>query len=79
MTVVFRVYDDGIGFRYQLPKQEKLAHANIADELTEFVDRGTGRSLVGPGVRVEPRGICLQPHSDRAGRNGADATDRPHR
>ena len=36
MTVVFRVYDDGIGFRYQLPLQAKLSHANIADELTEF-------------------------------------------
>lgn len=36
MTVVFRVYDDGIGFRYQLPQQAKLTHANIADELTEF-------------------------------------------
>ena len=36
MTVVFRLYDDGIGFRYQLPQQAKLAHANIADELTEF-------------------------------------------
>jgi len=36
MTVVFRVYDDGIGFRYQLPQQAKLSHANIADELTEF-------------------------------------------
>ena len=36
MTVVFRVYDDGIGFRYEIPRHEKLAHANIADELTEF-------------------------------------------
>ena len=36
MTVVFRMYDDGLGFRYELPQQSKLAHANIADELTEF-------------------------------------------
>ena len=36
MTVVFRLYDDGVGFRYEIPRHEKLPHANIADELTEF-------------------------------------------
>ncbi len=36
MTVVFRLFDDGIGFRYALPRHAKLATANIADELTEF-------------------------------------------
>jgi alpha-glucosidase len=36
MTVVFRVYDDGIGFRYELPRSDNFTHANIADELTEF-------------------------------------------
>src|SRR5437762_10152958 len=36
MTIVFRIYDDGIGFRYELPSQPNFTHANIADELTEF-------------------------------------------
>jgi alpha-glucosidase len=36
MTVVFRVFDDGVGFRYELPKGPNFTHANIADELTEF-------------------------------------------
>lgn len=36
MTVVFRVYDDGIGFRYELPRAPNFTRANIADELTEF-------------------------------------------
>ena len=36
MTVVFRVFDDGVGFRYELPKAPDFTHANIADELTEF-------------------------------------------
>jgi alpha-glucosidase len=36
MTVVFRIYDDGIGFRYELPSTANFTHANIADELTEF-------------------------------------------
>jgi alpha-glucosidase len=36
MTIVFRLFDDGIGFRYELPKAPNFTHANIADELTEF-------------------------------------------
>jgi alpha-glucosidase len=36
MTIVFRLFDDGIGFRYELPKAPDFTHANIADELTEF-------------------------------------------
>ncbi|MFS8137330.1 MAG: glycoside hydrolase family 97 N-terminal domain-containing protein, partial [Thermomonas sp.] len=34
--VVFRVYDDGLGFRYEVPEQSALAHAEIEDEFTEF-------------------------------------------
>lgn len=43
LIVVFRVYDDGIGFRYELPKQKNLADVQIVDELTEFniSDRAT--------------------------------------
>ena len=36
MDVVFRLYDDGVGFRYEFPDQPNLRQANIADELTEF-------------------------------------------
>jgi len=36
MTVVFRVFDDGVGFRYEIPKQPDLKHFEILDELTEF-------------------------------------------
>jgi alpha-glucosidase len=48
MTVVFRIYDDGIGFRYELPKQAKLGHANIADELTEFTIAEPGEAWWDP-------------------------------
>jgi len=34
--VVFRVYDDGLGFRYRFPQQAGLREAIIDDELTEF-------------------------------------------
>jgi len=34
--VVFRVFDDGVGFRYDIPKQPGLDRLSIAEELTEF-------------------------------------------
>jgi len=37
LDVVFRVYDDGLGFRYEFPKQDALPQLNIREELTEFV------------------------------------------
>jgi alpha-glucosidase len=41
--VVFRVYDDGVGFRYEFPDQPQLRDVIIDDELTEFdvVEPGT--------------------------------------
>jgi len=36
MTVVFRLFDDGVGFRYELFAAPGFSQANIADELTEF-------------------------------------------
>ncbi|WP_321251474.1 glycoside hydrolase family 97 protein [Psychroserpens sp.] len=36
INVVFRVYDDGIGFRYEFPEQDNWDEALIANEHTEF-------------------------------------------
>ncbi len=36
LNIIFRAFDDGIGFRYEFPDQEKLDHFVIGDELTEF-------------------------------------------
>jgi alpha-glucosidase len=36
LDVVFRVYDDGVGFRYEFPEQANLKNVNIAEEVTEF-------------------------------------------
>lgn len=36
LGVVFRVYDDGLGFRYEFPAQASLRTVNIGEELTEF-------------------------------------------
>ncbi len=36
IQIVFRVFNDGVGFRYILPEQNNLNKIVIADELTEF-------------------------------------------
>lgn len=40
MSIVFRVYDDGIGFRYEIPNQSSLKSFKIIDEITEFAFSG---------------------------------------
>jgi len=35
-VVVFRAFDDGVGFRYELPEQSALGDFQISEELTEF-------------------------------------------
>jgi alpha-glucosidase len=36
LDVVFRVFDDGVGFRYEFPEQPALQAFTITEELTEF-------------------------------------------
>ncbi len=36
MAIVFRVFDDGVGFRYEWPQQPNLTSLIISDESTEF-------------------------------------------
>lgn len=36
LDIVFRVFDDGVAFRYVFPEQEGLKEFKIMDELTEF-------------------------------------------
>jgi alpha-glucosidase len=36
LTVEFRLYNDGLGFRYKIPQQNNLKDFVILDELTEF-------------------------------------------
>ncbi|MDD3721052.1 MAG: glycoside hydrolase family 97 protein [Lutibacter sp.] len=36
LTIVFRVYNDGLGFRYEFPEQENLSEVIITDENTQF-------------------------------------------
>ncbi len=36
LVIVFRVFNDGLAFRYEFPEQENLGEFKIADEVTEF-------------------------------------------
>ncbi|HLE57368.1 MAG TPA: glycoside hydrolase family 97 protein [Rhodothermia bacterium] len=40
LDIVFRVFDDGVGFRYEFPDQEHLHYFEIMDEATEFAMTG---------------------------------------
>lgn len=48
-TMRVRVFDDGLGFRFEFPQQASLPVARIADELTEFnlAQDGTAWSIPG--------------------------------
>jgi alpha-glucosidase len=37
LNIVFKVYNDGVGFRYEIPEQENMDSILIMDEKTEFV------------------------------------------
>ena len=40
MCLRFRVYNDGVGFRYEFPQENTLSYFNIAEERTEFAMTG---------------------------------------
>ena len=47
--VVFRIYDDGVGFRYEFPEQENLKDVIITAEQTEFQLTGDHKTWWIPG------------------------------
>ncbi|MDE6791804.1 MAG: glycoside hydrolase family 97 protein [Muribaculaceae bacterium] len=53
LDIVFRVFNDGIGFRYEFPRQEDLGDFTIMNELTEFAfaDNHTTWSIPAEGYR----------------------------
>lgn len=36
VDIIFRVFDDGVGFRYEFPKQPNLGKVKISNEITQF-------------------------------------------
>ena len=49
MQVRFRLYDDGLGFRYEFPMENALAYFWIKEELTEFAMAGDHTAWWIPG------------------------------
>lgn len=49
MDLVFKIYNDGLGFRYEFPRQGNLNHFILADELTSFDLAGDHKTFWIPG------------------------------
>jgi len=49
MNVHFRVFNDGLGFRYEFPQQQNLQHFIIKEECTEFAMAGDHTAWWIPG------------------------------
>lgn len=49
MNVVFRVFNEGVGFRYEFPQQDKLLHFIVDDENTQFHLTGDHKTFWIPG------------------------------
>ena len=49
LEIIFKVYNDGVGFRYSFPHQAKLNHFIIGEELTQFAMSGDHKAFWIPG------------------------------
>jgi hypothetical protein len=49
LNIIFRVFDEGVAFRYEFPRQEKLNYFIISDEKSEFNLTGDHKTFWIPG------------------------------
>ncbi|MCZ8090317.1 MAG: glycoside hydrolase family 97 protein [Flavobacterium sp.] len=49
LSIIFRVFDEGVAFRYSFPKQPNLNYFVISDEVSEFNLTGNHKSFWIPG------------------------------
>jgi len=49
LNIVFRVFEDGVGFRYEFPQQKNLNYFVVSNELTEFSLAGNHKAFWIPG------------------------------
>src|SRR5580658_8612483 len=49
LDIVFRVFEDGVGFRYEFPRQPGLRYFVVSDELTQFHLTGDHKTFWIPG------------------------------
>jgi len=48
-NIIFKVFDDGVGFRYEFPQQKNLSHFIVSEEKTEFHLTGDHKAFWLPG------------------------------
>ncbi len=48
-NIIFKVFDDGVGFRYEFPKQNNLNHFIVSEEKTQFHLTGDHKAFWIPG------------------------------
>ncbi len=48
-NIIFKVFDDGVGFRYEFPKQKNLTHFIVSEEKTQFHLTGDHKAFWIPG------------------------------
>jgi glucan 1,4-alpha-glucosidase len=49
LNLIFRVFEDGVGFRYEFPLQPNLRYFIVTDELTQFNLTGNNKTFWIPG------------------------------
>ncbi len=49
MNIIFKIYDEGVAFRYEFPKQKNLNYFIISDEKSEFNLAGNHKAFWLPG------------------------------
>ena len=49
INIRFRLFDDGLGFRYEFPSQKNLTYFVIKEEMTEFAMHGDHKAIWIPG------------------------------
>ncbi len=48
-NIIFKLYDDGLGFRYEFPPQKNLTHFIVSEEKTQFALTGDHKTFWIPG------------------------------
>ena len=59
LNLIFRVFNDGIGFRYEFPKQDAVNYFIVADELTQFAPVRRQQNILDTG-RLRLKRIPIQ-------------------
>ncbi len=49
LNIIFRIFEDGVGFRYEFPRQPNLKYFIVTDEMTEFNQTGNHKTFWIPG------------------------------